>query len=88
MRQVKSATWWFFSKKWSYYMVLNVKERQQGKAKQHVALPTSFAPSSLGIAGSVARTMCRACLIYSEPKQHCCKLRCPVCGKVCGPAAI
>ena len=46
MRQVKSATWWFFSKKWSYYMVLNVKERQQGKAKQPVALPTSFTPSS------------------------------------------
>ena len=88
MRQVKPAAWRFFSKNWPYYMVLNAKERQQGKAKQPVALPTSFAPAALGIAGSVDRTMCRACMIYLEPKQHCCKVRCPVCGKVCGPAAL
>ena len=53
MRQVKPAAWRFFSKNWPYYMVLNAKERQQGKAKQPVALPSSFAPSALGIAGSV-----------------------------------
>ena len=88
MRQVKPAAWRFFSKKWPYYMVLNKKERQQGKAKQPMALPTSFAPSALGIAGSVDRTMCRACMVYLEPNQHCCKVRCPVCGKVCGPADL
>ena len=71
MRQVEPAAWRFFSKKWPHYMVQNVKERQQGKAKQPVALPTSFAPADLGVAGSVARTMCRACMMYLEPKQHC-----------------
>eukprot|EP01048_Picozoa_sp_COSAG05_P001352 COSAG05_NODE_45_length_25418_cov_92.923299_18_plen_104_part_00 len=69
-------------------VVLNMKERQQGKDKQPIALPTSFAPANLGVASSVARTMCRTCMMYLEPRQHCCKVRCPVCTKVCGPAAL
>ena len=60
--------------------VLHGAERETAEAGQSQttrSAATSFAPSSLGIADSVARTMCHACLIYLEPKQHCCKVRCP-----------